>query len=158
MASPAESHRYYDSDVQIYPADLEMLYAIVVKDGALADYWLERALEQVTAWWEDFSHFMDQPVSEVKMRATSFYKDYVRYLDKNKPREDKEGLDEDEKGLGVLATAGEFGSRFEQVKVYLPDEQDSLELPRWWLANVFNTVIGEASTAWVHEQYESHRA
>ena len=52
----------------------------------------------------------------------------------------------------------EFGSRFEQVKAFLPDEQDSLELPRWWLANIFNTVIGEPFKEWVDEQYEAHNA
>ena len=51
-----------------------------------------------------------------------------------------------------------FASKYEQVKNYLPDEDDSFELPRWWLANLFNSVIGEAFSKWVREQVEKRNA
>ena len=40
----------------------------------------------------------------------------------------------------------------------MPDEDDSFELPRWWLANLFNSVIGEAFSKWVREQVEKRNA
>ena len=49
----------------------------------------------------------------------------------------------------TIAKLREFASRHEQCKAYLPDEEDCYELPKWWLANVFNTVIGEAFEEWV---------
>ena len=52
----------------------------------------------------------------------------------------------------------EFTSNYEQVKAYLPDERDAYELPKWWLANVFNTVIGEAFGKWVRERVETSTA
>ena len=42
-----------------------------------------------------------------------------------------------------------YASEHEQVNEYLPDGKDRDELPRTWLANVFNTVIGEAFGKWV---------
>ena len=46
----------------------------------------------------------------------------------------------------------------EYVKAYLPDERDTLEPPRAWLANVFFSVIGEEFGAWVRDRVDSRNA
>ena len=51
-----------------------------------------------------------------------------------------------------------YASEHEQVSEYLPDGKDRDELPRTWLANVFNTVIGEAFGKWVRDQIEARNA
>ena len=51
-----------------------------------------------------------------------------------------------------------FANKYEQVKKYLPDGRDSYEIPKQWLANLFNSVIGEDFSAWVRERVEAHKA
>ena len=51
-----------------------------------------------------------------------------------------------------------FASEHEQLEEYLPDGKDRDELPRAWLANVLNTVLGQAFGLWVREQIEARNA
>ena len=39
---------------------------------------------------------------------------------------------------------------FPQVEAYLPDEEDRHRLPRQWVINIFNSVVGRPFAKWAH--------
>ena len=45
-------------------------------------------------------------------------------------------------------------AKYPVVFEYIPDSKDIPRLPRQWLANVLNTVVGQDFADWVHRKIE----
>ena len=57
------------------------------------------------------------------------------------------------KGLGVQDMLARLRNHPE-VAAYLPDEEDRSRLPRQWVINIFNSVVGRPFAKWVHSIIE----
>ena len=47
---------------------------------------------------------------------------------------------------------------FPEVEAYLPDARDRHKLPRQWVINVFNTVVGKPFSSWVADVIQERNA